>query len=123
MEIVTYVVNVLLLIWLIIQFFYRYVTGKQIELIITNYYIDLGLEVKEISKLTLTERIKYGVPLNFIMSIYGFFFTIFSRLGDNHFRKIETVNEDNEEQIVYIDLYIKKRKLVELKEFKKYNFK
>ncbi len=122
MEILPYILNGLFLALLVIQIFYRYANKRQIETIIKNHYKSQSAEVQNIVKLTITERLKYGVPLNFIFSMYNFFFTIFTRLGKNHFRKIEILNKEHKEEIVYVDLYIKKRKLIEIKEFEKYQF-
>ncbi len=112
----------LFIILIIAQFYYRYIKASQIEDIIHNYYKDRGLKVVEISNLTIAEKLKYGVPLNAFIRLYGFIYTMFSQFGKNHFRKVETIDKEENEQIRYIDLYIRKRKLMSCNEFEVYNY-
>ena len=106
----------------LVQLYFRFVSEKQLRKIITVYYKTNGFKVIEISNLTIKEKIKYGVPLNSLLEMYRFMFTIFFKFGDNHYKKVETGDNNGNEQIRYIDLYIKKRRLKSCKEFDVYNF-
>ncbi len=118
--IINNVISGLLLTFIIIKIYYSYITKTQIDYLITEYYKNLQMNVIDIYKLNLTEKIKYGVPINALIRFYGYFFTLFS-LKIKPVRKVELKDKNDNEQTKYIELVIKKRKLILCKEFDSYN--
>lgn len=118
--IINNVISVLLLIFLIIKIYYSFITDSQIDHLIIEYYKNQRIIVDDIYKLNLTEKIKYGVPLNLLLKLYGYIFSFFS-LKINPVRKVELKDLNAIEQTKYIELEIKKRKLISINEFDSYN--
>lgn len=118
--IINNVISGLLLTFIIIKIYYSYITKTQIDYLISEYYKNLQMNVVDIYKLNLTEKIKYGVPINALIRFYGYFFTLFS-LKIKPVRKVELKDKNDNEQTKYIELVIKKRKLILCKEFDSYN--
>lgn len=119
--IVNNVISGLLLTFLIIKFYYTYITETQINSLIKHHYENLNMNVVSIYKLNLTERIKYGVPINFLLRLYGYLFSFFS-LKINPVRKVELKDMNNNEQTKYVEMVVKKRKLILCKEFDSYDY-
>ena len=117
--IINCVISGLLLIFLIIKIYYSFITNRQIDHLIIEHYESLGFSVADINNLNLTEKIKYGVPINFLLRLYGYVFSFFS-LKINPVRKVELMDLNNNEQTKYIELVIKKRKLISINEFDSY---
>lgn len=78
------------------------------------------MNVVSIDKLNFTEKIKYGVPLNSLIRFYGYFFAFFS-LKVKPVRKVELKDINDNEQTKYIELVIRKRRLILCNEFDFYN--
>jgi len=114
------VISGLLLTFLIIKIYYCYVNDSTINNLISKYYENMEMNVVNIYKLDLTEKIKYGVPINALIRFYGYFFTFFS-LKIKPVRKVELKDKNENEQTKYIELVIKKRKLILCKEFDSYD--
>jgi|AntAceMinimDraft_17_1070374.scaffolds.fasta_scaffold239279_1 hypothetical protein len=118
--IINNVISGFLLTFLIIKIYYSYITDRQINYLINEYYENLKVNVVDISKLNLTEKIKYGVSINFLLRLYGYLFSFFS-LKIKLVRKVELKDLNDNEQTKYIELVIKKRKLILYKEFDSYD--
>jgi len=118
--IINNVISGVLLTFLIIKIYYCFITDSQIEDLIFEHYENLSINVADIYKLNLTERIKYGVPINFLLRLYGYLFSFFS-LKIKPVRKLELKDQNNNEQTKYIELVIKKRKLISINEFDSYD--
>lgn len=118
--IINSVISGLLLTFLIIKIYYSFITNSQIDHLIIEHYESLRINVAGINKLNLTEKIKYGVPINFLLRLYGYLFSLFS-LTINPVRKVELTDLNNNEQTKYIELVIKKRKLISINEFDSYD--
>ena len=118
--IINNVISGLLLTFLIIKIYYSYITNTQIDYLITEHYENLKMNVIDIYKLNLTEKIKYGVPINFLLRLYGYLFSFFN-LKIYPVRKVELKDRNDNEQTKYIELVIKKRKLILCKDFDSYN--
>lgn len=93
----------------------------QIDNLTIDYFEKLGFSDVCICKLNIKEKIRYGVPINTLVRIYGFFFTFFS-LKTRIIRKVELKDRNQNEQTKFIELTIKKRKLIFCKEFDSYSF-
>lgn len=118
--IINNVISGLLLTFIIIKIYYGYITDTQIDYLIREHYENLKVNVVDISRLNLTEKIKYGVPINFLLRLYGYMFSFFS-LKINSVRKVELKDINDNEQTKYIELLFKKRKLILCKEFDSYD--
>jgi hypothetical protein len=118
--IINNVISGLLLTFLIIKIYYGFITNPQIDHLIIEHYESLRISVAGINKLNLTEKLKYGVPINFFLRLYGYLFSFFS-LKINPVRKVELTDLNNKEQTKYIELVIKKRKLISIHEFDSYD--
>lgn len=118
--IINNVISGLLLTFIIIKIYYSFITDSQIDNIVNDYYENLRINVADIYKLNLTEKIKYGVPINFLIRFYGYIFSFFS-LKIKPVRKVELKDLNNNEQTKYIELVIKKRKLISINEFDSYD--
>ncbi|NOZ48171.1 MAG: hypothetical protein GXO79_15540 [Chlorobi bacterium] len=119
--ITNYVISGFLITFLTIKIYYSYISETKIDNLITENYNKLEMNVINISKLNLTEKIKYGVPLNLLIRFYGHLFTFFS-LKIKPVRKVELIDKNDNEYIKYIELVIRKRKLILCNEFDSYNF-
>ena len=98
-----------------------YVSNAQLEEFINDYYCHQGFFVQEIEKLNTTERIKYGVPTSDLFRIYNYYFGFFTGKIE-YTRKVLLVDENGVEQMSYVELEIRKRKLHGFKEFDSYQF-
>lgn len=118
--IINSVISGLLLTFLIIKIYYSFITNSQIDHLIIEHYENLRISVACINKLNLTEKIKYGVPIIFLLRLYGYLFSLFS-LNINPVRKVALTDLNNNEQTKYIELVIRKRKLISINEFDSYD--
>jgi len=118
--IINNIISGLLLTFLIIKIYYSFITDKQIDYLITEHFENLKMHDVEIYKLNVTEKIKYGVPLNFLFRYYGHLLSFFS-LKIKPVRKVELKDRNDIEQTKYIELVIKKRELILCKEFDSYD--
>lgn len=118
--IINFTFSGLLLTFLIIKIYYNYISETQIDFIIIEHFKNLKLNVVDIYKLNLTEKIKYGVPINSLFRFYGYFFAFFS-FKIKPVRKVELIDNNENEQTKYIELVIKKRKLISCNEFDSYD--
>ncbi|MFB6342773.1 hypothetical protein ACE1ET_13675 [Saccharicrinis sp. FJH62] len=118
-SVINYVINGLVFVLIIVKIYYSYISNAKVNFLITEYYAELKLNVLNIDKLNLTEKIKYGVPINSLFRFYGFFFTIFS-LKTKPVRKVELDDIKGNEFTKYIEVVIKKRKLISCNEFDSY---
>ncbi len=121
MELEIIVIIVVLLAVVLIHTYFKYISRKQLEQIIKDHYKSENLVVDDIYKLTIADKIKYGVPLP-LLSFYTSFPSLFTSFGKSHFSKIATIDEKENEQLRFVELYISRRILVEFKEFDKYSF-
>lgn len=115
------IISSLLIFWIVIQIISRIISSKRIDCLINDYCTSQGLQVCSICKLTIAEKLQYGVPLNFITRFYSFFFTIFTRLGEDYYRKVEVFDDNHNTHIHFIEAYIRNRKLIRCKIYKSYD--
>jgi len=118
--VINYVIVGLLLTFLIVKIYYCYITDSAIENLITKHYENLKMNDINIDKLTFTEKIKYGVPINALVRIYGYSYAFFT-LKTKPVRKVELTDRNKNEFTKYIELVIKKRKLISCNEFDSYD--
>lgn len=113
-----YTIFIVFIIW---QLTNKYISKKQLDLLIKESYNSKSLDVIEISFLNMTEKIKYSVP-NAILRFIGLYIKLFTSLNSVFYRKIVTLDFSENEQIRFIEIKIRKRKLVNIREFDVYRF-
>lgn len=94
---------------------------QQLEDRLKEHYKEQGLEVLSISKLNMTERIKYGVPVSPFISLYQSSFGMFSVGNKTVCRSVETQSESGSEQIRYVEVSFT-GKGISVNEFDVYEF-
>ena len=77
-------------------------------------------QVHAIERLTMKEKLRYSIPSHFIFEFYHYFFTLFTQLHQNYYRKIYLQDQSEGFKLVYLDLKLKKGKLLDVKEFDKF---
>jgi len=85
------------------QGFNKISNAKIMDGLLVNYYKDKGLSILKISKLSISEKVKYGVPLS---PFIGYFTTTLGAITNSNngfYRKIETVDKSDNEQIRYVE--------------------
>jgi hypothetical protein len=82
-----------------------YLSDDKIEDAIINYYEKKGLVVNDVSELNFTEKIKYGVPIISIFSLYSYYFGFLSGKID-YVRKVDTIDKKDNEHTKYIELTV-----------------
>jgi len=118
--IINHIISVLLLVFFIVKIHYSYISETQIDKLIIEHFGNFKMNVVDICKLNFTEKIKYGVPINLLFRFYSFFFYFFS-FKTKPVRKVELKDVSGNEQTKYIELVIKKRKLISCNEFDSYD--
>jgi hypothetical protein len=118
-EIVMYLLNSIIFIWIIWRIYRLYISDGKLEIAINEYYSKSGLTVINISKLNMTEKIKYGVPIS-VFRVYSYYFGLFSGKIE-YVRKIELIDKHENEYTKYVEFLIRNKAIVNFKEFDSYN--
>jgi hypothetical protein len=106
----------ILIFYLIFRIYSLYIAEDKLVNAIKEYYESKGFTVKEISKLNFTDRIRYGAPLFSIFRIYSYQSVLMSGTID-YLRKVDVTSKKNSEYTKYIELSIKGKEIISLKEF------
>jgi hypothetical protein len=105
--------NILLIVLYIANHVYNsYISNKQIIALLTEYFKNEGVEIVSVDKLSFNEALRYGTFKNVFWKYYFRFIFAPFRFGDKHFRRIEISGDSNEEEIVYVVVYIKRRRII-----------
>lgn len=95
---------------------------NSIDGLLKEYHKDQNITITNISNFNFTERLKYGVP---IVPFTGFFYStcysLFTKVGESYFRKLDTTNINNTEQIRYVEI-IFLQNVIKYNEFDTYYF-
>lgn len=89
---------------------------------IRDYYREKGHDVQGISKLNMTERIKYGVPMSPYISFYYSPFRFLNPADQSICRSVESTDDSGKEYISFVEVSFSSRKGTSLKEFDIYEF-
>ncbi|GAB7086798.1 hypothetical protein [Marinifilum fragile] len=96
-------------------------SAQSIKVFLRDYYQREGYSNIEISELNTTERLKYGVPVISIFRFYSYYFGVFSSQIE-YVRKVELVDKAENDYIIYVELIVKKKSVIQIKEFDSYKF-
>ncbi|WP_321369499.1 hypothetical protein [uncultured Draconibacterium sp.] len=112
----------IVVLFLLYQFYNRYTGIKALELLLRDYYREQDIELVSISKLKTADKLKYGVPLNPIISLYTTSFKIFTALDETYYRMLETKAASGKEHIRYVEITFTGKKGMHVNEFATYEF-
>ena len=87
---------------------------------IANHYESENFIIDSISKLSLSDRIKYGVPIVNYFSLFGSVLFIFNSTT-YHSRKVELIDENNNKSTKFIEIDLVNRNVVKYNEFDSYD--
>jgi len=107
---------------LIYQYYNRYTGIKALEQLLREYYQEQDIELLSISKLKMADKLKYGVPVNPLISLYTTPFKIFSALDETFHRMLETKDASGKEHIRYVEITFTGKKGMHVNEFATYEF-
>ena len=96
--------------------------SSSLEEMLQSYYSRSGKKVTQIQKLNLTEKFKYGVPTIPGLSFYTTSIKPFLNNSETFYRKIETVDDIGNEQIIYVEFSFDGTGNININEFDKYEF-
>lgn len=119
LDIIGFVIGGAVVLYIFIKTSKFYLGNKYISKFIVDYYTDLGMQTLSISRLNVTERIKYGVPIS-IFWLYNYYFGFLSGKID-YVRKVEVSNNDKE-YINYVELQVKNNEIISFKEFESFEY-
>jgi hypothetical protein len=93
-----------------------------VDSLLKEYYEDQDITITNISKFNFTERLKYGVP---VIPFMGFYYStccsLFSKADESYFRKLDTTDKNDAEQIRYVEIIFSQNG-IEYNEFDTYDF-
>ncbi len=107
---------------LLYQYYNRYTGIKAMELLLREYYQEQNIELVSISKLKTADKLKYGVPINPVISLYTTPFKIFSALDETYHRMLETKDTSGKEHLRYVEITFSGKKGMLVNEFDSYEF-
>ncbi len=104
-NIIPTVFGAVIVFYLAYQFYTQMSRIGEVNGIIEEHYRQKGIQILSISKLSMAERIKYGVPLSpYISFFYTTGFCFFGRSNDSVSRSVETVDASGKEHIRYVEV-------------------
>lgn len=119
-EIFSFIIPVLVLIYLIFKINKYQSNDQYISELISDHYENKKMNVEGISKLSFPEKIKYGVPVSPIFTIYRNSFGILNQ-ESSYARRVELMDEDKNTYTKYIELIMKSGALIFFNEFDSYD--
>lgn len=96
-------------------------TINSVDGLIIEYYKNQNITITNISKFNFTERIKYGVPIIPFVGFYSTCYSLFTKIDESYFRKLDTIDTNDTEQIRYVEITFSQYG-IEYIEFDKYDF-
>jgi hypothetical protein len=95
---------------------------KLVDEEIRDFYLKKGRKVLSISKLSMAERLKYGVPMSPYISFYYSTFSFFRMENQSVCRSVESVDETSKEYISYVEVSFSGNDGMAVNEFEVYEF-
>ena len=95
---------------------------KVIDVLLHEYFADQNLTILSISKIKTADKIKYGIPFNPLFSLYTTTFNYFLPSKENYYREVETIDENQNECLRYLEISFSSANGINVKEFDSYNF-
>jgi len=104
-----------------IQVYIEISDNRHLSELLKAHYTSEEMIVTGISNLSTTEKLKYGVPI-----IPGMFMTTgllsyFNSTEKHYFKKLD-IEFQNTEHIIYVDVQMKNKTLIDIDEFEAYSF-
>jgi hypothetical protein len=121
-EIIPFLAIGTLIVLIPIQLYFKYASPGQLKEMLTNFYANKGIRVIDVAKLSISEKMKYGVSFSPFTVANNMGLSMFSSVGESYFLKVDTETEDHAEQIRYVEMYVRKRELISCEEFDIYQF-
>jgi hypothetical protein len=118
-EILGFAFAILIMIFIIYKLRNLYLSEDKIEEEIAKHYEEKGLVVDYVSKLNMTERMKYGVPIMPIFQAYSYYFGILSGKIE-YIRKVSVIDKKENEHIKYVELTVQGKDIISFNEFASY---
>lgn len=120
MELISFIIFLALAAYLSYSLKCRIISDCNLNCLIKEYYQKQSVKVQEIESLTMKEKLRYSIPSHFIFEYYHYFFTLFTQLQQNYYRKIYLDHQSEVFELVYLDLKLKKGNLLDVKVFDKF---
>lgn len=118
--------SLLILVTILVIIFLSYnklFNTKMVDDYLKTHYIQEDLKITKISRLNIKEKVKYSVPLiPFLGLLQSYPIGLFSNNNDTFFRKVETEDNSNGEQLRYVELVFNNGNIIELNEFDLYEY-
>ncbi len=119
-EIFSFIISILVLTYLIYKIYKFHTNYQYVDTIISDHYENEEMYVEGISKLNLSEKIKYGVPVSSIFTLYWNSFGLIN--PESRFvRKVELIDEEKNTYTKYVELIIDNETLSSFNEFDSYD--
>ncbi len=97
-------------------------TITAVDGLLKEYYNNQDITITNISKFSITERLKYGVPtIPFMSFYYSTCYSLFTTVDESYFRKLETTDGTDAEQIRYVEIIFSQNG-IEYNEIDTYHF-
>ena len=98
---------------------YQLIIGNEkLIQVIRQHYSEKGQKIINVARLSLTEKLKYGAPLT-IFRFYNYYFGLLTEKIE-YVRKIEVEGQNDSFTLKYIELQIRKKEVISIKEFDEY---
>ena len=115
------IIVILILLIACVQLYIQHVNNQDLIRLLKEHYTSDEMKVCEISNLSVTEKFKYGVPI-----IPGMFMTTgllsYFQKAENHYFKKLDIEFQETEHIIYVDVQMKNKILINIDEFETYSF-
>lgn len=99
------------------------INNKLVIEFIEMYFEESEYKIIQISNLNLKEKIKYATPKIPYMSFLSYFpLNFLVEKNNKYFRKVETVDDENGEQLRYIEIELNNGNFVNINEFDVYEY-
>jgi|GEM_PF-4510920 len=108
--------------FVIYEHYQRIGTVSYADELIREHYRNKGQQVLSISKLKISEKIKYGVPISPVIRLYVSPFSFLSGSKGSVCRSVETVGDSGKEYICYVEVSFTGRDATSINEFDCYEF-
>jgi len=120
LKIISYVLSAFIMLYLAYNIYQLIISNARLIQIIKHHYSEKGQIVLTIERLSLNEKIRYGTPIS-IIRFYNYYFGLLTGKIE-YVRKIEVKGQNDSLTLKYIELQIRKKEVISIKEFDKYKF-
>ncbi len=117
-EIVNVFVSLVVMSFLTFRVYQLIISSDKLNQFIVNHYQEQGYSILIISNLDFKERLKYSVPIS-IFRCYSYFFGVLTG-KISHIRKVEIENISESINIKFVELQVRRKKIISIKEFDSY---